>query len=73
MKGAAISNLHKLHQRIQHNFLQSFIRLIRYKNIYQRFKKLIELRTEPSEVNELRLVGIGVVGGGGVGSGRGGR
>lgn len=73
MKGAAISNLHKLHQRTQHNFLQSFIRLIGNKNVYKRFKKFIELRTEPSEVNELGLVGVGVVGGGDVGGGGGGR
>ena len=68
MKRSTISNLNKLHQSIKHNFLNSFIAFIRDKNIDKQFEKLIELRTEPREVNEFGLIGIR--GGGGCGGGR---
>lgn len=66
VEGATISHLDKLHEGIQHRLLDFFIGLRRGENIDERLKELVELGTQPGEVDELRRV-VGVGGGGGGG------
>ena len=66
VEGAAIGDLYELHERVQHKFLERLISLRRSEDVEERLEELVELGTEPGEVDELGLV----VGGGGGGGGR---
>ena len=66
VEGTAIGDLDKLHERVQHEFLERLISLRRGEDVEEGLEELVKLGTEPGEVDELGLV----VGGGGGGGGR---
>lgn len=72
VEGAAIGDLHELHERVQHEFLERLVGLRRGKNVEEGLEELVEFGTEPGEVDELGLVGGGgsIRGGSGGGGGR---
>jgi len=71
VEGAAIGDLYELHERVQHEFLERLISLRRSEDVEEGLEELVELGTEPGEVDELGLVVAG--GGSGGGGGGGGR
>lgn len=64
VEGAAVGNLDELHERVQDEFLERFIGLRRGENVDKGLEELVELGTEPGEVDELGLVVAGGSGGG---------
>ena len=70
VEGAAIGDLYELHERVQHEFLERLISLRRSEDVEEGLEELVELGTEPGEVDELGLVVAGGGSGGGGGGGR---